>query len=177
MHNLILLYDPDVSFLRQEFLMAQKYSRTSIEISPPCYVLDLDMETTLMEDSEARSLVQVMAHTMPCQWLGLGELRPLNPCKIVTTGWSVYSTKRLATIIHSSYHSIKPSIPYTNLRQGEPYYTGYPFGTEQAPGPTMSFSPRLPEAVPNQDAWRFHTCWVSRAEGDEIHLTIALKKS
>jgi hypothetical protein len=75
---------------------------------------------------------------------------------------------------------MKPSIPYSNFRQGEPYYAGYHFGTEQVPGPTMSFSPHLPEAAPNQDAsseWRFRTCWVSHAGEDEIHLTIALKKS
>jgi len=67
---------------------------------------------------------------------------------------------------------MKPSIPYSNLRQGEPY--GYHFGTEQLPGPTMSLSPHLPEAVPDQDAsskWRFNTCRVSHAEEDEILLT------
>jgi hypothetical protein len=148
--------------------MAQKYSRISVEINPP-YVLDLDfMATTLME--EARSLV--MAPTMP--WLArLGGLRPLNPRKIVTTRWSVFSTKRLATIIHSPHHSMKPSNPYSNLREGEPYYAGNHSGTEQVPGPTMSFSPRLSEADPNQDVseWRFDTCWVSHAEkDDEIHL-------
>jgi hypothetical protein len=75
---------------------------------------------------------------------------------------------------------MKPSVPYGNLRQGEPYYAGLRFGIGQVPGPPMSFSPRLPGAGPNQDAyfeWRFHTCWVSHAEDDEIHLTIALKKS
>jgi hypothetical protein len=82
MHKLILLYDPDVPFRQQAYLMAQKYSRTSTTEINPSYVLDLDMATTLME--EARSLV--MAPTMP--WLGgLGGLRPLNPCKIVTTRW------------------------------------------------------------------------------------------
>jgi len=75
---------------------------------------------------------------------------------------------------------MKPTISYSN--PGEPYYPGYHFGAEQVPGhgPTMSFSPHLPEADPNQDAsseWRFRTCWVSHAEDDEIHLTIALKKS
>jgi hypothetical protein len=77
-----------------------------------------------------------------------------------------------------------PSIPYSNLGQleAEPYYAGYHPGTEQLParGPTMSFSPHLAEAAQNQDPpseWRFHTCWVSHAEEDKIHLTIALKKS
>src|SRR6266566_6455056 len=148
--------------------MAQQYRRTSTEINPP-YVLDPDMATTLME--EARSLV--MAPTMP--WLGLGGLRPINPCKMVTR-WSVYSTKCLATTIHSFYHSMKPTIPYSNL--GEPYYAGYHSGAEQVSGhgPTLSFSPhlRVPEAVPDQDAsseWRLSTCRVSHAEEDEILLT------
>jgi hypothetical protein len=72
-----------------------------------------------------------------------------------------------------THHSMKPSNPYSNLREGEPYYAGYHSGTEQVPGPTMSFSPRFPEADPNQDVseWRFDTCWVSHAEkDDEIHL-------
>ena len=72
-------------------------------------------------------------------------------------------------------HSMKPSIPYSNIRQGNPYYESH-FGTEQVPGPTMSLSapPYLPEADPNQDVfseWRFHPCRVSHAEEDEIHLT------
>ena len=155
--------------------MTQKYSRISTEINPP-YALDLDMVTMHME--EARP--PVIALTLPC--LELGGLLPLNPCKIVTTRRSVYSypTKCLATTIDSFYHSMKPSIPYSNIRQGEPYYAGYRSGTEQVPLPAMSFSPRLPEAGPNQDAsseWRFHNGWVSHAEEDEIHLTIALKKS
>jgi hypothetical protein len=180
MHNLILLYDLDVSFWHQAFLMAQKYSRTlaSTEINPP-YVLDLDMATTLIE--EARPLRLVMASTMPWLPVGLWGLRPLNPYKIATTRWSVYSTKCLATIIHSFYHSMKPStIPNSNLRQAGPYYAGYHFGTEQVPGSTMSFSPHLPEADANRDGssgWRFRTCWVSHSGEDEIHLTIALKKS
>ncbi len=78
--------------------------------------------------------------------------------------------------------STSATIPYSN--PGEPSYAGYHFGAEQVPGPTTSFSPHLPEADwhPNQDTpseWRFRvrTCWVSHAEDDEIHLTIALKKS
>jgi hypothetical protein len=126
---------------------------------------------------EAGSLVVA---TMP--WLGpsLGVLWPLNPYKIVTTLWSVYSTKCIATITDSFYHSMKPSVPYSNNRQPEPYYAGNHSGTEQVPGPTIGFSPHLPEAGPNQNAssgWRFHTCWVSHVEEDKIHLTIALKKS
>jgi hypothetical protein len=102
--------------------------------------------------------------------LGLGGLRPLDPCRTVTTRWSVYSAKCLATFTHSLYHSMKPNIPHSNLRQGEPYYAGYHFGAEQVPGPTMSFSPHLPEADPNQDA--FHSsCWASQAEDDEVHQT------
>jgi hypothetical protein len=71
---------------------------------------------------------------------------------------------------------MKPSSPYSNLRQGEPDYAGYHFGAEPVPGPTISFSPslHLPDADPNQDAsseWRFDTCRVSHAEDDEIHLT------
>jgi hypothetical protein len=155
--------------------MAEKYSRTSAlaETSPP-YVLDLDMATALVE--EAGFLV--MAPTMP--WLGLGVLRPLNPYKIATTLWSVYSAKCLATITHSFYHSMKPTVPYSTFRQGEPYYAGNHSSTEQVPGPSIGFPPHLPEADPNQNTsseWRFHTCWVSHAEEDKIHVTIALKKS
>ena len=152
--------------------MAREYSRISTGTNPP-YVLDLDVATTLME--VARSLV--MAPTMP--WLGLGAPRTLSPCKTVTTRWSVYSTKCLVAFIpgDSFYHSMKPGIPYSNLRQGEPYYTGYQrFGTGQLPGPAMSFSPHLPEADLDQDAspsseWRLHNCWVSHAEEDGINLT------
>ena len=67
---------------------------------------------------------------------------------------------------------MKPSIPYSNHGQGEPYYAGYHFpSTEQLPGfsTRMSFSPQLPEADPSSE-WRFHTCWVNHAEEDETHL-------
>src|SRR6267154_2768234 len=131
------------------------------------------MATTLME--EAPSLV--MAQTLP--WLrGLGGLWPLNPCKMVTFRWSVHPTKCLTTIIDSFYYSMKSSIPYNN--PDEPYHAAYHSGNEQFPGPMTSISPHLPEADLNQDAsseWRFRTCWVSHAGEDEIHLTIALKKS
>ncbi|KAN0116637.1 hypothetical protein V8E52_005781 [Russula decolorans] len=71
--------------------------------------------------------------------------------------------------LQNSDYSV-PNIPHSNLRQGEPYYAGYHFGAEQVPGPTMSFSPHLPEADPNQDA--FHSsCWASQAEDDEVHQT------
>ncbi|KAF8503264.1 hypothetical protein F5888DRAFT_1660221 [Russula emetica] len=85
--------------------------------------------------------------------------------------------------LQNSDYSMPSTIPNSNLRQAGPYYAGYNFGTEQVPAPTMSFSPHLPhlpEADPNRDAssgWRFRTCWVSHSGEDEIHLTIALKKS
>ncbi len=75
---------------------------------------------------------------------------------------------------------MKPSIPYSNFGQGEINYTGYNFGTEQVPDPTMNFSPHLPRADATQGSpllWRFHNCWVSHAEQDEVHVTIALKKT
>ena len=87
------------------------------------------------------------------------------------------------SIIHLLYRSIKPSIPYyapySNLGQGdsEINYAGYQFGNNKVLGPTMNFS--SPGANANHGAsseWRFHNCWVSHEEQDEIHLTIALKR-
>ena len=65
---------------------------------------------------------------------------------------------------------MKPNIPYSNLRQGEPYYAGYHFGTEQVPRPTMSFSQHLAEADPNQDGFR-SSCGVSQVGDGKVHLT------
>jgi hypothetical protein len=118
---------------------------------------------------KAQSLV--MAPAMPR--LGPGELRLLNPCKIVTTPWSVHSTKCLATNVCSFYHPMKPNMPYRNFGQREPYYTGHPFSTEQV---SSRFSPHLPWVDPDQDGaseWRFHTqaCSVNRAGEDETRLT------
>ena len=75
---------------------------------------------------------------------------------------------------------MKPSIPYSNLGQleGEINYAGYHF--DQVLGPAMNFSPHLPGANANRGAsseWRFHNCWVSHEEQNEIHLTIALKRT
>jgi hypothetical protein len=83
----------------------------------------------------------------------------------------------MASTIHF-YRFAKPNIPYSNLGQGETNYAGHYFGTNQVPGPTMNTP--LAGANTNQGAspvWRLHNCWVSRAEQDEIHLTIALKKT
>ena len=58
---------------------------------------------------------------------------------------------------------MKPgTIPQSNI--SEPYYAGHHFRT--------SFSPRLPEADPNQNVaseWRIHPCCVYHAEEDSIH--------
>ncbi|KAF8478366.1 hypothetical protein DFH94DRAFT_749300 [Russula ochroleuca] len=80
---------------------------------------------------------------------------------------------------HNSDYSM-PSTSYSNLGQGETNDAGYHFSTDQVPGPTMNFSSYVPEASSNQGAspvWRLHNCWVSHAEQDELHLTIALKKT
>lgn len=81
----------------QAFLIAPRMSRTYTETSSP-FALDLDMATACME---AHSLS--MAPTLP--WLGLGGPQPLNPCRIVTTRWSVRSTQYLAIVIHLFCHS------------------------------------------------------------------------
>lgn len=129
------------------------------------------MATTFIQGAQSLFMVP----TMP--WLGPGELqflKGLNPCKIMTTRWSVYSTKCLATIIYSFYHLMKPNMPYSNFMQGETYHAGHPFNTEQVPG---RYSPDLPGAGPNQDdaasEWRFRAqaCSASRPEEDESHLT------
>ncbi len=57
-------------------------------------------------------------------------------------------------------------------QNSETYHAGY--NTEQVPA--MNY---FPAENANQDAptgWRFDTCWVSYAEGDEIQFTIALKR-
>lgn len=156
-------------------------SRTSTGINRfnPPYLLDLDMAMTLMEDARSPG----MTSTTPCltPWLGLGGSRPLNLCILATTRWSVYNAKCLGTIIHLFYLPIKPSIPNSNFGQGESSYAGYHFDTgDQVPGPTMNFSPQNPGVNTNQVAspvWRFHNCWVSHSEQDEVHLTIALKRT
>ncbi|KAH9993812.1 hypothetical protein BJV77DRAFT_961731 [Russula vinacea] len=82
---------------------------------------------------------------------------------------------------HLFYRPIKLNILYSNLGQGETNYAGYHFDTNQVPGSNMNAP--LSGANANQGAsdsppiWRLHTCWVSRAEQDEIHLTIALRKT
>lgn len=85
------------------------------------------------------------------------------------------------TTIHLFSYSMKPNIPYNNFEQGgEANYAGYHFGAYQVPGPTMNFSPYFAGVNINQGAsptWSFDDCWVSHAEQDKIHLTIALKKT
>ena len=111
-------------------------------------------------------------------WLRLGRPRPLNPC--ATTTWSVSSTERLETIIHLFYHFIQPSISHNNLGQGETNYTGYHFGADQVPDPTMNFSPHFPGVNASQGSfpvWRFHDYWFTHVEQDELHLTVVLKKN
>jgi hypothetical protein len=174
MHNRIPLYDPDVFFRQQTFLIARNFSRISTEIKP-LDILDLPLAMTRME--EARS--PGMTSTPP--WQSLGGPRPFNPNTIATTRWLVCSsTECLGTIIDLFYHPVKPSTSYSNLGQGETNDAGYHFSTDQVPGPTMNFSSYVPEASSNQGAspvWRLHNCWVSHAEQDELHLTIALKKT
>ena len=84
------------------------------------------------------------------------------------------------SIIHLLYHPIKPSSPNSSFGQGIINYAGY-HHSDQVLGPTsMNFSPHIPGANANRGAsseWRFHNCWVSHEEQDEIHLTIALKRT
>ncbi|KAH9993816.1 hypothetical protein BJV77DRAFT_1158512 [Russula vinacea] len=98
----------------------------------------------------------------------------------MTGYWGTQASQAL----HNSDY-LMPSYPnnilYSNFGQGETNYAGYPyhFGAYQVPSPT-SFSTHLPGANPDQGTsseWRFQTCWVSHEEQDEIHLTIALKKT
>lgn len=83
------------------------------------------------------------------------------------------------SIIRLLYHPIKPSIPNSSLGQGIINDAGCHF--DQVLGPTsMNFSPHISGANANRGAsseWRFHNCWVSHEEQDEIHLTIALKRT
>ncbi|KAH9993810.1 hypothetical protein BJV77DRAFT_342033 [Russula vinacea] len=73
-----------------------------------------------------------------------------------------------------------PSISHNNLGQGETNYTGYHFGADQVPDPTMNFSPHFPGVNASQGSfpvWRFHDYWFTHVEQDELHLTVVLKKN
>ncbi|KAF8478368.1 hypothetical protein DFH94DRAFT_800139 [Russula ochroleuca] len=117
--------------------------------------------------------------------LGGGSIPGYDPNYAVAGSWGTPPPQLLYNSVYSMVsvpHPMPsyPSIPYSNLGQGETSYDGYHFGAYQVPSPTMNFSPHLQEANANEGAsheWRFHNCWVSHAGQDEIHLTIALKKT
>ena len=80
---------------------------------------------------------------------------------------------------------MKPNVQYASHRaeQVQANYAGYYPTTNQLPQNTMNFS-TLPSGVhtaPNTQGaspiWKLRDCWVSHAEQDEIHLTVALKRN
>ena len=80
---------------------------------------------------------------------------------------------------------MKPDVQYPSHSAGqvEANYAGYNHSTNQLPQNTMNFS-TLPSGVhtaPNTQGassiWKMRDCWVSYAEQDELHLTIALKRN
>jgi hypothetical protein len=78
---------------------------------------------------------------------------------------------------------MQPNVQYSRVGQAEANYTGYYPVTEQFPPQAINFSP-LPSgghtAPNNQGAsplWTLGNYWISYAEQDELHLTIALRRS
>jgi len=78
-----------------------------------------------------------------------------------------------------------PNVQYASgsVGQAEANNAGYEPATEQLPRHTMNFSSLPPGAytTPNNQGaspiWRVSDSWVSHASQDELHLTIALKRS
>jgi hypothetical protein len=88
----------------------------------------------------------------------------------------------LGMFIRLFCRSMKPSLQYENLGQGETNYAGYDLTANQFPGYTTPFQPHLTGAytAPNSQgvfpAWHLLDCWVSYAVQDELHVTIALRR-
>ena len=175
MHNSILLYDQDVSFQRQTSLMARKNLQDTYRDQ---LVSAVPTEARYVNGAyRGGSAISGydFNHVMAGPW-GCLPSQPQH-----NSDYSMVSMIHsiLRTTIHLFSYSMKPNIPYNNPEQGETNYAGYHFGAYQVPGPTMNFSPYL-GANMNQGSsptWRFDDCWVSHAEQDKIHLTIALKKT
>ena len=82
---------------------------------------------------------------------------------------------------------MKPNVQYASHHDGraEANYAGYHPATNQLLQNTMNFSTLPPPSgvhtAPNTQGapliWKLHDCWVSYAEQDEIHLTVALKRN
>ena len=100
-----------------------------------------------------------------------------------------YTMVRMAHIMSQDHWLIvlcmKSNVQYTSHGAGrmEANYAGYHPATNQVPQNTMNFS-TLPSGVhtaPNTQGaspiWKLRDCWVSYAEQDELHLTIALKRN
>ena len=140
-------------------------------------LLDLEREMTFME-ARFRGMSSIAL------WLGFGEPRILNRSTITDIRWSVCFTQWPRTTIHSLSILLlmKPSGPYGNLGQCEINNAGFHLASDQIPSHTMQFPlpPPGAYAVPNNQGtspiWRLSNCWVSYAEEDEIHVTIALRK-
>jgi len=86
------------------------------------------------------------------------------------------------------YDSMKPNVQYASGSVGQAEannagYERYEPATDQFPRHTMNFSSLPPGAytTPNNQGaspiWRVSDYWVSHASQDELHLTIALKRS
>jgi hypothetical protein len=164
------------SLQRRAFLTLENSSRAST-VTQLKFLLNLEREMTFME-----ARFQGMSST--ALWLGFWERRILNRSIITDIRWSVCFTQWLGTTIHSLSILLlmKPSGPYGDLGQCETNNAGFHLASVQIPSHTMQYPPRPPGAyaAPNNQGtspiWRLNNCWVSYAEEDEVHVTIALRK-
>jgi len=75
-----------------------------------------------------------------------------------------------------------PNVQHQYPGQGQTNFAGYHPAAGQLPGHAVDFSPVLPGAymaVNHEGAslvWRLNNCWISHAEQDEVHVTIALRR-
>ena len=80
---------------------------------------------------------------------------------------------------------MKPNVQYASHHAGrvEANYAGYHPAATQSPQNTINISTLPPgvQTAPNTQGaspiWKLRDCWVSYAEQDEIHLTVALKRN
>ena len=144
------------------------------------FLPDVDREMTCMEEVQSRS----MSPTTRRDRLGLGEHQPLNHSTVASIQWSVSPIQWPGTNICSPSFPplMKPSSQHGNPSQYENNYPGAHFAVNPTPNHTMQFPSLLPGAyaAPNNQGispvWCLNSCWISYAEQDELHVTIAFRK-
>ena len=140
------------------------------------------MATTSACMEEAR--FRGMTSTTP--ELSLRALQPPNPLTMADTRWSARPTACLRAI-HLIHNFMKPNVQYGSVGQADVNYhdAGRQPAIDQLSRRTMNFSPLAGPpgeyTVPNNEEasplWCLGNCWISYVSEDELHLTIALKKS